>query len=137
MASNSVQSLIQDGYAVNSSNNSFESNWCDKRSATTISISFVLAGSNAPTGSVFLEASNAPENYNVPWGSGGPLAPPDSNTPVDVVTIPNSTVAITATGATHWDVATPARWVRVHYTETDNVAGLTAYVFASVPFESP
>jgi hypothetical protein len=137
MASNSQASLIQpDGLALASGSNSITSMWCDKRSATNVSLSFVLAGSNAPTGSVYVQASNAPENYNVTWGS-GPLVATGSTTPVDTVTIPNSTVAITAVGATHWDIETPSRWVRIVYTASENVAGLTVYAFASVPFESP
>jgi hypothetical protein len=137
MASNSTASLVQpDGYALLSSNNSITSKWADKRSATNCSISFVLAGSNAPTGTLTIETSNAPENYNSSYGS-GPLVPTPGSDPLDVTTYTGSSTAISAAGATKFDdIITSARWIRAKYVSSSNVAGLTVNCWINVPFES-
>jgi hypothetical protein len=139
MASNSQASLITDGYAVPTVNNSFTSNWCDKRSATRIALSltFTSTSSTSPDGYAHIEVSNAPENYNAVSGS-GPLIVQGQTQPVDVNTYPGSTTAlISAVGTYTWDINTACRWVRVVFVGSGAaVAGLQAYVFASVPFES-
>lgn len=133
MASNSSQSLIHpDGYALSSGNNSITSMWADKRSSTTCSISFVLLGSNSPTGTLTVETSDAPENYNALYGS-GPLHVLGSD-PVDVVS--SNSTAITAAGVTRFEIVTSARWVRVKYVSTGDVSGLTVYAFINTPFQS-
>ena len=136
MASNSQASLISDGYALPTSNNSFNSGWVDKRSSTNISLSFTLTGSGTVDGYASIQASNAPENYYVTYGS-GPLVLPGSTDPVDVNTIPGSTsLHLTSTGTTHWDIQTAARWLRISYSASSSSANLQVYCWASVPFES-
>ena len=147
MASNSVGSLLfgtngTDGYLVNSSpNNSFVSMWCDKRSATHVSLSLTILDSNAgdgyvPAGDGYVEVSNAPENPYVTYGS-GPLVLPGQVDPPDTQVLTGATVfVISALGTYHWDLITAHRWVRVRFTGTSVIPTLTAYVFASVPFES-
>lgn len=144
MASNSQGSLLglypQDGYAPNAANNSFVSMWCDKRSATHVSLSLTFYGSGTPDGYAQLQVSNAPENSNTTYG-GGPLVLAGQTDPPDVIVIPNSAITITATGAAngaHWEVDPSAhRWIRVQYVSTVSSANLQAYCFVSVPFESP
>lgn len=136
MASNSQGSLITDGYVPNSSNNNFTSMWCDKRSATNISLSLTFTGSGTPDGYAQILVSNAPENYNVSYGS-GPFVIVGQTLPPDAVVYPNSAQTITTTGSTHWDITTAARWIAVQYVSTVSSANLQVYVFASVPFESP
>lgn len=137
MASNSQGSLIlPDGYALSAGNNSITSMWCDKRSATHVSLSFTLTGSGTPDGYAQLQVSNAPENYNTTYG-GGPLHVGTSD-PVDTIVIPNSAQTITTTGTYHWELGPMAhRWIRVQYVSTVSSANLQVYCFASVPFESP
>jgi hypothetical protein len=136
MASNSQASLIQDGYVLPTGNNSITSGWVDKRSSTNVSLSFTLTGSGSVDGYAHVEASDAPENYYVTWGS-GPLVLPGSVDPVDANTIPGSTsLHLGSTGTTHWDIQTAARWVRVVYVANSSSANLQVYCWASVPFES-
>lgn len=138
MASNSQGSLLPDGYtALAVPNNSFVSSWCDKRSATHVSLSLVLLdGYGSISGTATVEASNAPENYYVTYGS-GPLVIPGSTDPPDVVTIGSTSTVISALGTTVWDLITAHRWVRVRFVASSTATGLVPYVFVSVPFESP
>lgn len=119
-----------DGYSAGAYHNSFTTNWFDKRSAQTCNISVVFTGSNAPTGSLVVQGSNAPEN---PGGSYG--MPAGGVSPVDAFTV--STTSITVAGVTGLQVATSARWVRVVYTSSSDVGGLTIHVYANAPYNSP
>jgi hypothetical protein len=133
MASNSVAQMINpDGYALPNPGNSITTKWIDKRSCTHVSLSFVLAGANAPTGTLIVQGSNAPENYGISYGS-SPLGLPN---PIDTTTITGTSTAITATGVTKFDLVTAERWVRMVYTSSADVSGLTVYAWASCPFES-
>ncbi len=156
MASNSNQILIQDsansdGYSVITANNAFTTKWADKRSATSLSISCSLSGANAPTGAWKVQISDAPENTSQVSYGGAPKGGAGAGTdPVDVVdltlsgqaiingkgTVSTNTVTITTTGTTMFQITTSARWIRVVYTPSASVAGLTANVFASIPFQS-
>lgn len=137
MASNSVQSLISDGYDLGlSTNGGIVSNWCDKRSATNINISCVLTGTGSIDGYWHLETSNAPENYvGITYGS-CPLGSPN---PVDTTTLAGSTSShITAIGVYKLEVQTSARWVRAVFVSNINpTTNVQAYIFTNVPFQSP
>lgn len=119
---------LTDGY------NSFVSNWVDKRSATCIGISIVFTG-GVPVGSAQLETSNAPSQvgtaYQYPNNNGD-----------DAATVPGSSQAIVLNTLTdnygyQWQVSNlAARWVRVRYTASSEVAGLLVNVYASIPYES-
>jgi hypothetical protein len=119
-----------DGYALPTGNNSITSQWLDKRSSKAVFLSFVLSGANAPTGTVLVQTSGATEK------PGGTYGAPGSQTPVDAQTYPGSSTAITTTGITSWDITTSARWVRVVYTSSSNVAGLTVNCYGNAPFDS-
>lgn len=155
MASNSTIKLIQtssldDGYRLSNSPNTFTSMWCDKRSAIKCSISCALTG-GLPDGYWEVQISNAPENFKQYTSGGSPLGASGLGTdPVDTarLTIAGSlllsgvgtistNVVTAAAGASIFEITTAARWVRVKYTQNNPVANLTAFVFASVPFESP
>ena len=125
------------GFPLASGANSFTTAWLDKRSATTIGISIVFYGPNAPVGTAVIQTSNAPEP------AGGPLGGPN-NGGDDAAVYPGSQQTIvenTSAGGTlygaQWQIANlAARWVRVAYTAGSSVAGLSVNVYATVPFES-
>lgn len=152
MASNSTIKLAQtnslgDGYTVPTSPNTFFSMWCDKRSALKCSISCTLTGAT-PDGYFEVQVSNAPQdqyNGSAPQGALGPRTDPvdlarltisGAVTVSGVGTISTNVVTVAAAGATFLEISTAARWVRIKYTQSNAVSGLTAYIFASVPFES-
>jgi len=108
--------------------------WADKRSATTVSLSLSFTGPNNADGYATVETSNAPENYNVTYGS-GPLLGPN---PPDVITYPGSSITLTNNSTpARWDITTSARWVRVRFVPISSVSNLSAYVWCNIPFQSP
>jgi hypothetical protein len=134
--------VVPDGYALPSGANSFTSNWFDKRSAQTCHLTVTLTGSNAPTGALIVQASDAPEQGGGSFGM--PQVPQGSTSPVDVVTVAATSgtttatsVSITTAGTIGLQVATSARWVRVKYTSSADVAGLTVNVYGNAPYNSP
>lgn len=151
MASNSTIHLVQDnsltdGYTVPNSPNTFFTKWCDKRSSIKCSISATLTG-GTPDGYWEVQISNAPPDGKTGGGPkpvGAATDPPDvsrltisgSVLVSGVGTISTNVVTVAAAGATVLEISTAARWVRLKYTQSNAVSGLTAYVFASVPFES-
>jgi len=126
---NSNLNLIPDGYQFAAGNNSITSNWMDKRSATSVSLSFVFSGVNAPTGTLTVETSNAPEKVGGGVGQPGPT--------LDVSTFTGSSISVTAVGVNKWEITTSARWVRVKYVASANVAGLFGWCWANAPYVSP
>lgn len=128
MANSQEYLITPDGYTLSSGNNSITSMWFDKRSCSSVGISFILTGVNAPTGTVVVQTSNSPATAGNMGGS------PQST--ADAMTFPGSSVAITATGITRWDLVTPDRWVRVVYTASANVSGLSVNCWANAPRES-
>lgn len=124
--------LLPDGYAPATGNNSFTSNWLDKRSGPTVCLTMVLLGANAPTGTAIVQGSNVPEQYGGSYGG-----PQGGASPVDVFTVATTSQSITAQGTAAWDLCTGARWVRVVYTASSSVAGLTAYCYGNAPYSSP
>lgn len=121
-----------DGYAIPSSPNSINSMWMDKRSAEIVSVSLVFYGTNAPTGTASLEFSNAPEadgSYGQPRTYNGVVT--------DAKILASTSVAITATGITQWNVSEAARWVRVVYVSNSDVSGLSCSIYANAPYSSP
>lgn len=144
MACNSNAELImpnpyQDGYSLSASDNSFTSNWADKRSTCNCSISVAFIGPTAPDGYCHLESSNAPENRKSTYGS-GPLGSP---IPWDTTTVEPSLqqvpVVADVSGAyvVRWELTfLSARWVRVKYVPTANVAGLQVVCWYNSPFLS-
>lgn len=154
MASNSTPQLVVaqygtgDGYTVPNSPNTFFSNWCDKRSSIKCNISCTLTG-GTPDGYWEVQVSNAPPDKYTgsgPQGASGPRTDPVDVTRLTISgavtvsgvgTISTNVVTVAAAGTTVLEISTAARWIRVKYTQSNPVSGLTAYVFASVPFESP
>ena len=125
---NSNELLLPDGYACSNPGNSFVTNWLDKRSGMSVGISCVFSGANAPTGTLVVQTSNSKEQYGGTYG--GP-----ANT-ADAATVPGSSTAVTAVGVNRWMITTPDRWVRVVYTSSADVAGLTVYCVANCPYTS-
>jgi hypothetical protein len=141
-----LNSPMVDGY------NSFVTAWGDKRSATAFGISLVVYTNTdgyGPDGYAWLELSNAVEQPGSGYGQ------PYSGLPVNNNVGSNSKLAgddateltgsqqtltlnpITGTYSAMWQVSgIPARWVRVRYTATDEVDGLTYSVYLSAPHES-
>lgn len=110
--------------------NSFVSKWCDKRSATAVGLSVIFYG-GTPTGTLTVEASNAPEQQGtvgIPQNGGD-----------DAATVTGTSTTVTASaGPFQWQLSDlPARWVRVRYVSSQTTAGLSANVYANAPHESP
>jgi hypothetical protein len=120
--------ITPDGYALDGYNNSITTNWFDKRSSQTVALSFVLRGANSPTGSVLVEGSNSPEK------SGGTYGYPNNTD--DKVTLTGTTQSVTVVGAHQWDLETACRWVRIVYTSSSDVSGLTVSAYATAPLNS-
>jgi hypothetical protein len=138
MASNSSQRLITDGYDISTLTSpayTLTTAWADKRSAPSCSLSFVVNG-GVPDGYLHVETSNAPENNSNSFGS-GPYFLPGSKSPLDAVTYPGSTVHVLATGTTHYDVITAARWVRLVFVNNASSGTMPVYAWISTPFSSP
>jgi hypothetical protein len=131
---NSSQFLVSPaplGLASNA--NGFVSQWVDKRSATSCGVSVVFYGAT-PDGYAWLEVSNAPEQQ-------GFLSLPN-NGGDDAIELASSQQnialnAISGNYGTSWQVINcPARWLRVRYTASASVSGLSVNVYVNVPFES-
>ena len=136
--------LVPDGKKLTTANNSFVSNWADKRSAPYFSISVVIRGTGTIAGTITFETSNAIEGgaagqsgggggYGQPSpGISGTAGNPDDFSSVGV------TIAVTAAGTFQWLPTIPigARWVRARYTATTSAAGMTASVYWNGIFSS-
>lgn len=110
-----------------SGNNSFVSNWGDKRSCANFGVSVVFYGVNAPDGYAYLETSNAPLAQGTSYGQ--PAFSAD-----DYQEIPNSqlTIGLLPSGqyGGQWQASNiGAHYVRVRYTSLGNVAGLSVNVY--------
>lgn len=120
---------------VNGSN-SFVSNWCDKRSSTAFGISVVFYGATGVDGYCTLEVSNAP----VQTGSGVYGQP--NNGGDDVTTLASSQTntalnPLTGLYTVTWQIVNcPAHFVRVRYTASSQVSGLSVNVYCNSPYES-
>jgi hypothetical protein len=119
---------------LSSSNNSFTSNWSDKRSAVSFGVSVVFYGANAPDGYCVIQTSNSPDTPGLIQGA--PIAD-------DAAILPGSqqTVVLNPVtgnyGYTYEISSNPARWFRVVYTSLENVSGLSVNVYQNTPYESP
>lgn len=121
--------------ALSNSNNSFVSNWGDKRSAGIFGISAVFYG-GAPDGYAWLETSNAPSQAGSNYG--GP-----NNSGDDAQELPGSQVTIalnplTGLWGAQWQVSNNgAHYVRVRYTANSNHSGLSVNIYLNAVKYSP
>lgn len=139
--------IVPDGLTLASGDNSFVSNWADKRSAPYFGVSVVLRGTGTIAGSLTIETSNALEGGQpgqIGGGGGyGQPAPGLSGTaanPDDALTYPGSATAVSQSATTpyQWSNTTPigARWVRVRYTAETSSSGITASCYFNGVFSS-
>jgi hypothetical protein len=137
--------LSPDPKPLTTANNSFVSQWFDKRSAPFVSLSVVIRGTGTIAGAITFETSNAIDGGlpGQPGGGGGygqpaPGASGTTGNPDDYVTFPSVSLAVAAQGSFQWNPEFPvgARWVRARYTATTSAAGQTASVYANAAFSS-
>lgn len=136
--------LWPDPKTLTTANNSFVTQWADKRSAPYIGVSVVIRGAGTIAGTLILEASNAIEG-GAPGQSGGgggygQPAPGFSGTagqPDDTLST-GFTIPVAAAGVFQFQPNIPLghRWVRVRYTATSSAAGMTASVYWNGVFSS-
>ena len=124
--------LAPDNTTLTTANNSFVSNWADKRSCPYFSISVVLRGTNNTQGTLTIETSNAIEQSGGTYGKPQPNPITGSGDPDDVLQLGGSQ-AVNQTKTTSYQfnpgVPVAARWVRVRYVASSSVAGITASVY--------
>ena len=132
MSSTTTLLLAPDNLALTAGNNSFVSNWADKRSIPFPAISVVLRGTNNTQGTLTLEVSCVPEKQGATYGLPSPSPVAGTGDPDDVTTYGGS-IAVNQTKTTAYlfapTVPVGARWIRVRYTATASVAGITASVY--------
>jgi hypothetical protein len=131
--------LEPDPVTLTTANNSFVSNWADKRSCPHIGLSVVLRGSGSMAGNLYLEGSNIIERAGAistpdPGFSGTLTAPV---TPDDLFTI-SGPVVVAGAGVYTFLPTVPigCRWVRIKYTASASQAGNTASVYFNGVFSS-
>jgi hypothetical protein len=131
--------LEPDPVTLTTSDNSFVSNWADKRSCPHFGISVVLRGSVSIAGTLTLQGSNIIERaggITTPDpGASGTLAAPV--TPDDLFAI-GGTIAVAGPGSYVFLPAVPigCRWVRVKYAASASQAANTASVYFNGVFSS-
>lgn len=137
--------LVPDNAALTAANNSFKSNWVDKRSIAFFGVSVVIRGTGTIAGAITFQTSNALDGGQPGQlgggGMGGIPAPGATGTagnPDDAVTVPGVSLAVAAQGAYQWIPEFPigSRWVRVVYTATTSAAGQSASVYFNGPMQS-
>ena len=130
--------LVPDGLALTAGNNSFTSNWADKRSAPYFGISVVIRGTGTIAGAITFQASNAIEQTGGTYGAPNPGISGTAGNPDDLITIAGVSLTVSAQGAFQWDPTVPYgfRWVRAVYTATTSAAGQTASVYYNGAFSS-
>ena len=132
MSSTTFPLLAPDNLPLAAGNNSFASNWADKRSVPFPSISVVLRGTNNTQGTLTLEVSNVPEAPGKTYGIPSPSPVTGTGDPDDVTTYGGS-IAVNQTKTTAYlfapTVPVGCRWIRVRYTASASVAGITASVY--------
>ena len=131
--------LSPDAKALTAGNNSFTSNWANKRSCPYFHITVVLYGTGNTQGTLSLQGSNAPEAAGNSWGMPMPNPLVGSGDPADVFTI-GGTQAVNQTSTTVYQFTLNAplgcAWVRVKYAATNSVAGINASVYFNGCFSS-
>lgn len=135
--------ISPDGAALATANNSFISNWVDKRSCPYLGISVVIRGTGTITGTLTLETSNAVERQGGTYG--GPdqgisgavvpngLATPNNTTNPDDFHTYGGSIAVnqSATTAYAFEPTVPigSHWIRVRYVATLSTAGETVSIY--------
>ena len=123
--------FLPDGYVCSDihGSNSFVSEWVDKRSCPVVGISVVFSNSDgySPTGTLIVQTSNALQQYGSVLSGAAKL-----NTS-DAATFSGSSTSITAVGITKFSISTPDRLIRVKYTSSLDVAGLSVYIVGAGP----
>ena len=134
MSSSTIPLVAPDNLALAAGNNSFVSNWADKRSIPFPTISVVLRGTNNTQGTLTLEVSNVPEKGGGTYGFPSPNPISGTGDPDDVTTFGGS-IAVNQTKTTAYlfapTVPVGCRWIRVRYVASASVAGITASAYFS------
>ena len=138
-----LELISPDGAALATANNSFISNWADKRSCPYIGISVVIRGTGTITGTLTLETSNILERKGGTYGgpdagisgttvANGLATPNNTTNPDDLLTYGGSVaVSQSVTTTYHFEPTVPmgAHWVRVRYVASLSTAGETVSIY--------
>jgi hypothetical protein len=135
MANNELFMVSPNPLNLSSGNNTFVSNWMDKRSSSTFGVSIIFYGPNAPDGYAWLELSNAPLQSGTSYGQ-----PQNGGDDAAVLTGSQQTITqnvLTGLYSAQWQISCiGAHFVRLRYSSLGNVSGLSVSVYGNAVFNS-
>jgi hypothetical protein len=114
----SVNGNTVPGIPLAAGSNDWDTNWFEVSNFPWVSISAGFIGPNQPTGTLTLYGSNDFDN-----GSQQGTLPKSA---WDQLAVGAAKTVTAGTLVYAWDIVTGYRWLRVVYTHTANVAGMTA-----------